>query len=367
MSVPNPAVPTSLVYTWEPSNAEIAARYGLDPTQVLRFDTNTSPVAPGFGTEVLARPSDPPLNEYPDSSYRDLTLAAAAYAGVDPSEVVVGAGADEVLDIAARAWLTERSAALVPTPTYGMYPVLTSQRGAAVIAVPRLGPEAGFAVDLPHVVECLERVALVWLCSPNNPTGLPESNATLEAILEASGRLDPPPLIVVDEAYHEFGGTTLVPRRSAYPNLLVVRTVSKAFALAGIRVGFGIAARPTVERLERVRPPGSISTLSAAIAAEALHRPDLAVANVARLHDEREWLAARFRHTGWRPYPSVANFLLLPLGSRAAAVALADRLLRSGIVPRDYPAAHPLGEHLRLTVRARWENDRLLETLGGAT
>src|SRR3954462_3596402 len=94
----------SHVYTWEPSNAAIAARYGLRPEDVLRFDTNTSPVPPRFVAQALTQPFDPPLNEYPDSSYAELTAAAAAYTGVSPNEVLVGAGADEILDLVAKAF-----------------------------------------------------------------------------------------------------------------------------------------------------------------------------------------------------------------------------------------------------------------------
>jgi histidinol-phosphate/aromatic aminotransferase/cobyric acid decarboxylase-like protein len=106
--------PAPQVYTWEPSNAAIAARYGLRAEDILRFDTNTSPVPPAFIPDALAGPFDPPLNEYPDSSYTDLTAAASAYAGVEPPEVILGAGADEVLDLVAKAYLPAGSAAFGP-------------------------------------------------------------------------------------------------------------------------------------------------------------------------------------------------------------------------------------------------------------
>ncbi|HUG48676.1 MAG TPA: aminotransferase class I/II-fold pyridoxal phosphate-dependent enzyme, partial [Candidatus Limnocylindria bacterium] len=139
------SAPASQVYTWEPSNAAIAARYGLDPARILRFDTNTSPLPPAFVADELAEASfDPPLNEYPDSSYAELTAAAADYVGVAPHELVVGAGADEVLDMIAKAFLPAASAALVPVPTYAMYGVLTSQRAARIVAVPRLGPASNY-------------------------------------------------------------------------------------------------------------------------------------------------------------------------------------------------------------------------------
>ena len=356
--------PVSQVYTWEPSNAAIAARYGLDPARILRFDTNTSPLPPAFvAQELAAARFDPPLNEYPDSSYADLTAAAADYVGVEPPELVVGAGADEVLDMVAKAFLPAGAAALVPIPTYAMYGVLTSQRAARILAVPRLGPDAGYALDVAAVSARLNQVSVVWLCAPNNPTGAPETPEALEEVISAAARLPEPPLVVVDEAYFEFDGRTVVGWRSRYPNLLALRTVSKAFALPGIRVGYGAAARPMIERLERVRPPGSISTISAHLAAVALRRPELARANAEALAAEREWLAEQLAAAGWTPAPSTTNFLLVRIGDHEAAETAADGLLRAGIVPRTFGPANPLRGHLRLTVRSREENERLLEVV----
>jgi histidinol-phosphate aminotransferase len=355
----------SQVYTWEPSNAQIAARYGLRPEDILRFDTNTSPMAPSFVDEALAGPFEPPLNEYPDSSYEELTAAAAAYAGVAPYEVIVGAGADEILDLVAKAYLPAGSTAIVPVPTYAMYGVLTSQRSARIAAVPRLGAEQGFALDVGHMVDRLAEASVVWLCNPNNPTGSFERDDELRVVIEAAIARKDPPLVVVDEAYFEFLGRSVVKWREEFPNLLVVRTVSKAFAMAGARVGFGVGARSVVERLERVRPPGSISTISAHLAARALKAPAYALENVRTLSAERDWLAARLDGLGWHPTPSVTNFLLVRIGDNDAAERAADALLHSGIVPRTFGPANPLRGHLRLTVRSRAENERLLAVVGG--
>jgi histidinol-phosphate aminotransferase len=338
----------------------------LRPEDILRFDTNTSPVAPDWLPEALREPFDPPLNEYPDSSYAELTEAAASYFGVAGSEVIVGAGADEVLDLVAKAFLPAGSAALVPIPTYAMYGVLTSQRAARVVAVPRLGLEASYALDLPTVRSRMAETSVVWLCSPNNPTGALEDLAAIETVVEAALALAQPPLVVVDEAYFEFVDQSVVSWREKYPNLLVVRTMSKAFALPGIRVGFGIGGRSVIARLERVRPPGSISTISAQLATVALREPAYALENVRRLSVEREWLAAQLVAAGWTPAPSVTNFLLVRIGDHAAAEEAAEHLLHNGIVPRTFGPANPLRGHLRLTVRSRAENERLLQVARSA-
>ena len=353
----------SQVYTWEPSNAQIAARYGLRPEDVLRFDTNTSPLPPPFVGEALAGPFEPPLNEYPDSSCAELTAAAAAYAGVAPHEVIVGAGADEILDLVAKAYLSADSTAIVPVPTYAMYGVLTSQRAARIAAVPRLGVKHGYALDVARIVDRLAEASVVWLCNPNNPTGSFESGDDLRAVVGAAGARKDPPLVVVDEAYFEFLGRSVVHWREEFANLLVVRTVSQAFALAGVRVGFGVGARSVIERLERVRPPGSISTTSAHLATRALKAPAYALDNVRTLSAERVWLAAQLDGLGWQITPSVTNFVLVRIGNNDAAERAADALLHSGIVPRTFGPANPLRGHLRLTVRTRAENERLLEVV----
>ena len=167
----------------------------------------------------------------------------------------------------------------------------------------------------------------------------------------------------MDEAYFEFTNQTTVPLRARYPNLVAVRTLSKAFALPGMRVGYAIASRPTIERLERNRPPGSVSTVSAAVATWALRRPEQARAMVDRIGPERAWLRARLDEVGWTTYPSVTNFVLARIGSPEETEDATDWLLRHGIVSRTFGPANPLRGHLRFTVRTREDDERLVATV----
>ena len=355
----------SNVYTWEPPNRVIAARYGLDEADILRFDTNTSPAVLSYLPEALEGPWDPPLHEYPDSTYADLAEAAAAYVGARPEEILVGCGADEVLDIIAKTYLSPDSMSVVPVPTYSMYAVLTGQRDAALVSVPRKGPEDGYALDLAAMIAALPAAGVVWLCVPNNPTGTPESREDLVALLKAAAALPGGgPAIVVDEAYIEFHPGSLVELRERYSALIVVRTLSKAFAMTGLRVGYAVATRATIEQLERVRPPGSLNTLSAKAAAIALRNPRVAAANAEALGRERDWLAERLTVLGLAPQPSVTNFLLCRIGSPADADAANEALLRGGIVVRTFGPNTPLAGHLRFTVRDREQNERFLEVIG---
>jgi histidinol-phosphate aminotransferase len=355
---------SSNVYTWEPPDRVLAARYGVDPADILRFDLNTSPAPPEMLAEALAGPFDPPINEYPDSTYAEFAELAAEYVGVEPLQVLVGCGADEVLDIIAKSALKPGDGSIVPIPTYSMYGVLTSQRDARIVSVPRLAPDAGFRLDVPAMLAALPQARAVWLTVPNNPTGAPEAMEDIEALLEAGARLDGGgPIFVVDEAYIEFHPGSVVPLTARYPQLIVVRTMSKAFALPGLRVGYGVAQRATIARLETYRPPGSVSTVSASVAARALRRPELAQANAEAIGQEREWLAARLAELGLPAYPSVTNFLLVRIGDQAAAEDATAHLLRGGIVPRTFGPASPLRGHLRFTVRDRAGNQRFLQVL----
>jgi histidinol-phosphate aminotransferase len=353
-------------YAWEATTEEVALRYGVDPAAVVRFDLNTSPTPPGLAHDLLAAGRfDAPLSEYPPSDYRRLIEAAAARYGVATDEILVGAGADEILDLVAKAFIPAGGRAVVPVPTYAMYRVLTEQRQASVIAVPRLEAAAGWALDVAATRAAAADAAVVWLCSPNNPTGLAEPPGTIEALLSgiatdagAAGR--PLPVVVLDEAYAEFVGTTLLDLRRDHPNLVVVRTASKAYALAGLRVGFAIAGPEVIARLNPYRPPGSVSTVSVTIVTEALLDDTILATNLARVEAERARLTVALRAVGWRVGPSVANFILVDFETPERAAAVAEALLRRGLVPRTFGTGHPLADHLRLTVRDPDENDRLI-------
>ena len=353
-------------YSWEATDEEVAARYGVPVERVLRFDLNTSPTPPDIAGRVLAKGSfDGPLSEYPPADYRRLVETAARVYGVGFDELLVGAGADEILDLIGKVFLPAGGAAVIPTPTYAMYRVVTEQRGARAVLVPRLGPTDSWAIDEAAVRAAAASADLVWLCSPNNPTALAEPEGTIARLLgaidedaTAAGRKSA--TVALDEAYAEFVDRSLVDLRLAHPNLVIVRTASKAYGLAGLRVGFAIARTETIARIAPFRPPGSVSIISVTVVTEALADPAGMRANVARVDAERDRLAAALRDVGWSVGPSVTNFLLVDLDTPERAAAVADGLLGRGLVPRTFPAGHPLAHALRLTIRDRTGNDRLI-------
>jgi histidinol-phosphate aminotransferase len=353
-------------YSWEATDEEIAARYGASIASILRFDLNTSPAPPEIAGRILAAGTfDTPLSEYPPSDYRRLVTTAARVYDVGPDELLVGAGADEILDLIGKVFLPAGGAAVIPTPTYAMYRVVTEQRAAIALLVPRLGPEADWALDEAAVRTAAATADVVWLCSPNNPTALAEPDGRIARLLaaiaaDAATAKRPPAIVVLDEAYAEFVDRSLVGLRLEHPNLVIVRTASKAYGLAGLRVGFAIARPETIARIAPYRPPGSVSTVSVTVVTEALADPAGMRANVARVDAERDRLGDALRAAGWAVGPSVTNFLLVDLGTAQRAETVATELLRRGLVPRTFPSGHPLAHALRLTIRDRPGNDRLI-------
>jgi histidinol-phosphate aminotransferase len=369
----SPTKPAS--WSWEATSESVAARYGIPVEEVVRFDQNTAPAPPDAVRELLAAGRfEVELSEYPPSDYRRLVEAAAERYGVAFEELLVGAGADEILDLAAKAFLPAGGAAIVPMPTYPMYGILTDQRRATVVRVPRRGRSADYALDVDAVraaaAEPADNGALpgvIWLCSPNNPTGRVEPAGAVADLLaglardaDAAGR--PHPTVVLDEAYIEFAGSSLAPLRAGYPRLVVLRTMSKAYSIAGLRVGFALARPAVIEEIAVYRPPGSVSNISVDVAAALLRDPNLAASRVAAIATERERFTERLREAGWDPQPSTTNFVLVTFASPAEAEAAAEGLLARGLIPRTFGAGHPLAHCLRLTVRNREQDERLADT-----
>ncbi len=340
-------------YRWQPTTARIAARFGIPERQVVRFDHNTSPYPTDWAPGLLAEPACR-LNEYPGADYAPLRAAAARYAGVAPENVVPGAGVDEIIAMVARAFLEPGGLAGAPTPTYPLYRVVTHQRRARLREVPLEGSDFGFPVAA--LQRLAREVDLLWLCVPNNPTGVRLDDATLAELVAGA-----PGIVVLDAAYAEISGDRWGAWISRHPNLVVCHTLSKGFGLAGIRVGYALATPELVATLDAVRPPGSISSLSALLAERALDDPARMTRRVARIVRERSRLAELLAGLGFRVLPSAANFLLCEVGSAAPEVA--ERLLTEGLVVRTFPADGPLDGYLRFTVRSPEEDDRLVDAL----
>lgn len=340
-------------YKWQPTTAEIAARYGLSPDHVIRFDHNTSPFSTDWAPNIVA-PMARRLNEYPGASYMPLRTAAAAYLGTNAEHVVPGAGVDELILLIAKAFLPPGGRAAAAVPTYPLYEIASIQHGAEFLAIERIGPKLEFPLE--SLAEAAETADVTWLCEPNNPTGDRGDDRWIEEIVRSAKGI-----VVIDAAYAEFAGDRWVPFTSRHDNVIVCHTMSKAFGLAGLRVGFSVSSIPVAERLDAVRPPGSISSMSAEIATAALAEPQRMQRRVLRLNKERSRFAQELTKLGLVVRASSTNFLLCDIGP--GAHTLAEQLLMDGLVVRTFDRDGAIGDKLRFTVRAPHENDRLIDAL----
>ncbi len=349
-----PALDRFAPYEWEPATRALAQRHGLKPEAVLRFDMNTLPTTPATWARVLRRIAGEAFQEYDDASYTSLVARIARYAAVRPEQVTVGAGADELLDLCAKVFIDRGAAAIIPAPTYALFGVVTVILDGQPVEVAR---RPDFALDIPAILAAARAAGVVFLCNPNNPTG---TLSGLDEIEEIAGQV--PGAVVVDEAYYEFGKVSAVGLIASHPNVVVIRTFSKAFGLASARVGYAIAHPGVSARLNQVRPPTSVSRASVRLAEAALADLGAMRRRVRALEREREALSSGLRRLGLRVLPSRANFLLVEVPQ---ARAVAQELLRKALVVRTFAEGSSLAGWLRLTVRTRSDDRRLLEALRG--
>jgi len=303
------------------------------------------------------------LNRYPEPQPRALVERLAALYDVAPNSVLVGRGSDEAIDLLVRGFCRAgQDSVIICPPTFGMYSVAARIQGANVITVP-LQADAGFALDERAVLEkCTPDVKLVFLCSPNNPTG---NLLSEDSIISLTRALEGRAVVVVDEAYIEFSGTQSLARKiNVLPHLAVLRTLSKAYALAGARCGTLIADPEVVALLRKVIPPYAIAQLSMEAVLRVLDPAQLAVSKerLETIVSERgRMLAALGKLPNvTRVWPSASNFMLVEFEDVPLALARSRgaRLLIRDV--RGYPG---LGRCLRVTVGSPEQNNRLLEAL----
>lgn len=307
--------------------------------------------------------SEAGLNRYPEPHPQALAALLARLYQVDADSVLACRGSDEAIDLLTRSYLQcGRDAVLITPPTFGMYAVSARIQGAAVIEVP-LRRESGYSLDPSAVLAAVTpAVKLVYLCSPNNPTGnLIDRTTILELAAALAGRA----LLVIDEAYVEFSGApSLSADLAAHPGLVVLRTLSKAHGLAGARCGALLAHPQVIGLLRRVIQPYAVSQLTIEAVFRALQPGPLAAARerVAMLISERQRLSAALAAHGSvrQVWPSAANFLLVEFADAGAAL---ERFHAAGLLVRDLRRAPALEPALRLSVGTPEQNERLLASL----
>ena len=325
-----------------------SARSEFDGSAEVFLDANEN----SFGS-----PAGDGYNRYPDPLQKELKARIAAIKQLKTSQIFVGNGSDEAIDLLFRIFCEPgNDEVIICPPTYGMYVVSAEINDVTVKEVPLT---MQFGLDVESVKSAMsERTKLLFVCSPNNPTG---NLMNRESIIALAGIFDG--IVVVDEAYIDFAGQPSISTEIEHlPNVVVLQTFSKAWGMAGLRVGLAFASAEIVELMNRVKPPYNVSGIAQRAVIDAMGESDTVDKWVGQILAERERLSRKLTKFRWvkKVYPSDANFVLVRVEN---AVSAYRHLIGEKIVVRDRSAVRLCDECLRITVGTSSENDRLIEAL----
>jgi histidinol-phosphate aminotransferase len=341
-----PQVRAITAYTLAPLRAEVKINQNENP-----FDL---PAA--IKDEVWRRLQDRPWSRYPTFVPTTLHEKLAAFAGWRPDGVLAGNGSNELIQALLTVSVGEGTRVVTPEPTFTLYRQLVTVLGGEVVAVP-LNENLTFNIPKLASKVVATKADLTIICSPNNPTGCVIERRDLVALLRNTDGL-----VVVDQAYVEFGGEEFTPLLKKHENLIVLRTFSKAMAMAGLRVGYLLAAPALVAEINKAKLPYNLNFFSMAAAEVALERFDLLRPLIEKIAAERERLYYALQHIkGLTPMPSAANFMVVH--TQLPPQQLFEALHERGILVRDVSKYPMLAHYLRISVGAPEENDRLIAAL----
>jgi histidinol-phosphate aminotransferase len=340
--------------------SELVRELGLDEATIVKLASNENPRGIGPRTRAAIDAALGEICRYPDGNGFELKAALAARFSVNMNAIVLGNGSNDVLELVSLAFLGAGRSAVFSQHAFAVYPLATQARGARSIVV----PAKAYGHDVAAMADAVaDDTAVVWIANPNNPTGTLAAPAELEALLR---RLSPRVLVVLDEAYNEYlpleAKYDSVKWLKRYPNLIVVRTFSKAYGLAGLRVGYGLMQPALADVMNRVRQPFNVNGLALAAATAALDDMEFVARSYAENLQGLRQLEEGTRALGLDAIPSYGNFLTVRVGK---ANDIFKRLLRRGVIVRPV-AGYALPEHLRVTVGTADENTRFLAALAAS-
>ncbi len=353
----NPALATLPVYLPGRPIEEVARELNLDPASIIKLASNENPLGPSPKAVEAMRRAISATHLYPDGSAFHLKQKLAEKLGVAPANLVLGNGSNEIIEFVGHALLAPGDNIVVSQYCFAIYPLVARMMNAEVISV----PARNYGHDLRAMLRAITpRTKIVFVANPNNPTGTlaPEAD-----VIELINNVPPHVLLVMDEAYIEFLGqpTDLLPlvRRGDFPNIILMRTFSKIFGLAGLRLGYGIGHPEFIAALEKVRQPFNINSLAQAATFAALDDAE----HLARTRHTNaqglEYLTLAFRQMDLEFVPSHANFLLIRVGDGQHVF---NALQKLGVITRPM-AGYQLPEWLRLSIGTAAENARGLAAL----
>jgi histidinol-phosphate aminotransferase len=321
------------------------------PNTELRLDMNESTT--GCSPRVLAKLNSMDartLAQYPRREAGEKLVAD--FLGVSPQQLLLTNGADEAIDLLCRAYLESQDEIVIVVPTFGMYEVFAQLEHARVIRVPT-GPD--FSFPLKGVLNALgNKTRIVVICNPNNPTGIDVPRESIMQIVQAA----PDAAILLDEAYFDFYGQTMIDQIGKLPNLFVARTFSKAYGLAGLRLGVMVGDQEQMSVLRRMASPFNVNAFAIECLGDALGDPQFVADYVEQVIASREWLHKQLEKLGFKCWPSHGNFVLCRFGEEKKSIL--DALRARGISLRDRPDCEGC---VRITIGKQQEMERLVAEL----
>jgi len=329
----------------------------LGVTNAIKLASNENPLGPSPLALAAIQKALPEIARYPDGGGFALKHSLALKLKAKPEQITLGNGSSDVIEFAARIFVTPGDEVIFSQHAFAMYPILTQAIGARAVEV--AAHEWGH--DLDAMASAVTgKTRLVFVTNPNNPTGTWSDRASLRRFLD---RIPPRVIVVLDEAYFEYVEHPEYPDGLAllndFPNLIVARTFSKVYGLAGLRIGYSVSSKEIAELLNRIRPPFNVNSL-ALVAAQAALNDDAHLRATRRLNQEgMHQLTEGFRQLGLAFIPSIGNFICVEVGD---AVRVNDALLRQGVIVRPI-AGYGMPRHLRVTIGLPEENARFLAAL----
>jgi histidinol-phosphate aminotransferase len=330
-------------------------KLGILPEDILDFSVSTNPFGPPPGIkEAINRAS---VDCYPDSEATELRLLLASKLNISPQNLLIGSGSTELIRLVATAYLGPDDLVIIPQPTYADYEIACYLVDAQVLKQPTREAE-NFRVDVAKTVGLIRKhhPRGIFLCNPNNPTGQYLSREEVKEILSAARDS----VVILDEAYIAFTESAWVSTElTDYDNLVVLRSMTKDYALAGLRLGYAIAPEPIISTLKRVKPPWNVSSVAQAAGVFALKAVGYLDTCRIEIKQAKEFLVEGLKGLGLSPLPSQTNFFLVKVSD---AAKLRQALLKDGIMVRDC-TSFGLPDYIRLAPRAIAECRRLLSAI----
>ncbi|MFQ6136526.1 MAG: histidinol-phosphate transaminase [Candidatus Hydrothermarchaeales archaeon] len=339
------------------SREEIAEEYSLDENEIIKLASNENPLGPSPIAIDEIKKSLSEISTYPDPTATELRTKISKYLDLDEESVVVGNGSDEIMELVFKTFLNPGEEVVIPIPTFPLYENLTKAYSGIPVLIPQ---DKGFQFDVDKILEKInKKTKLVFICSPNNPTGSVILEEDLRKILKEEL------VVILDEAYVEFADRSLAGLVREYENLVVLRTFSKAFGLAGLRVGYGLADKRIIDYFLRVKLPFNVNILALRAAAGALEDRRFLEESIKTAKEGREFLFEELSKIDRvKVHPSKSNFLLIRLELQKTSKEVTEDLFKRGIIVRDCAHFKGLdGEFIRVSVGTMEDNRRFLECL----